>query len=122
MYAAADHDRKFACRANRVDLLLIKRVSGTVVATHGSFRLGGGDMQRTGSDIVDATVWQLVDEFDEAFGFGGQAYDGVLAEQCTGFARLHIGLADMHAVYFDAFVACLPHHIHTIVDDECHGV
>ena len=44
MYAAADHYRELARRANRVDLFLVKRVPGTVVAAHGSLRLGGGHM------------------------------------------------------------------------------
>ena len=122
MHTAADHHRKFACRANRIDLLLVKRMSGTVVATHGSLRLGGGHMQRAGADVIDAAVRQLVDELHQAFGLGGQANDGVLAEQCAGLARLHIGLADVHAVHFDALVAGLPHHVHAVVDHESHGI
>ena len=122
MDATADHDRKFACRADRVDLLLIKRVPGTVVASYGRFWLGGGYMQRTGSDVVDAAVRQLVDELDEAFGFGRQTHDGIFAEQRACFARFHIGLPDVHAVNLDAFAAGLPDHVHAVVDHECHGI
>ena len=122
MHTAADHHRKFACRANRIDLLLVKRMSGTVVAAHGSLRLGSGHMQRAGADVIDAAVRQLVDELHQAFGFGGQANDGVLAEQCAGFTRLHIGLTNMYTVHFDALVAGLPHHVHAVVDHERHGI
>ena len=119
---AADHYGEFACRADRVDLLLVKRVAGTIVAAHGRFRLGGGHMQWTGADVVDAAVRQLVDELHQAFRFGGQSDNGVLTKQCAGFARLHIGLADMHAIHLDSLVAGLPYHVRAIVDDERHGI
>ena len=122
MHAAADHYREIACRADGVDLFLVKRVAGAVVAAHGGFGLGGGDVQRAGADVVDAACRQFVDELDQAFGFRGQADDGVLAEQRAGFARFHIGLADMHAVHFDALVASLPDHVHAVVDYERHRV
>ena len=79
-------------------------------------------MQWCRTDIVDAAVGQFVDEFDQAFRFGGQAHDGIFAKQCTGFARFHIGLSDVHAVNLDAFAAGLPDHVHTVVDHECHGI
>ena len=119
---AADHYGEFTCRADRVDLFLIKRVAGTIVASHGSLRLGGGHMQWTGADVVDAAVRQLVDELHQAFGFGGQSDNGVLTKQRAGFARLHIGLADMHAIHLDSLVAGLPYHVRAIVDDERHGI
>ncbi len=121
-HAAAHHHGEFAGGADRVDLLLVEGVSGTVVAADGSLRLGGGDMQRAGADVVDAAVRQLVDELHEAFGFGGKAYDGLVAEQRTRLTRLHVGLPDVHAIDLDAFVARLPHHIHAVVDDERHGI
>ena len=46
----------------------------------------------------------------------------IFAKQCTGFARFHIGLSDVHAVNLDAFAAGLPDHVHTVVDHECHGI
>ena len=74
---------------------------------------GGGHMQRAGADVVDAAARQLVDKLHQTFGLGGQADDGVLAEQRASFLRFHIGLADMHAIHrFDALVARLPYHIH----------
>ena len=79
-------------------------------------------MQRRRTDIVDAAVGQFVDEFDQAFCFRRQSHDGIFAKQCTGFARFHIGLSDVHAVDLDAFAAGLPDHVHTVVDYECHGI
>ena len=53
---------------------------------------------------------------------GGQAHDGILAEQRASLLRFHIGLADMHAIHLDALVARLPHHIHAVVDHKRHGI
>ena len=53
-HTTADHNRKIARIADRIDLCLVERMSGTVVAAHGSFRLGDGHMQRTCPDVVDA--------------------------------------------------------------------
>ena len=121
-HATAHDHREFAGDADGVDLGGVQRLSGAVVAAYGSLGLGGGDVQRAGADVVDAAVGQLVDELDEAFGFGGQAHDGLVAEQGAGFARLHVGLADVHAVHFDALAAGLPHHVGTVVDHKGHGI
>ena len=77
-------------------------------------------MQRTGANVVDAAVGQLVDEPNEAFGLSRQTHDGLVAEQGAGFARLHVGLADVHTVHLDALAAGLPHHVGAVVDHEGH--
>ena len=95
---------------------------GTIVATNGSFRLGGGHVQRAGPDVVDAAGRQLVDQLHQAFRFGRQAHNGIFPKQRAGFLRFQVGLPNMHAVNFDALVTCLPNYIHAIVDHKRHGI
>ena len=121
-HAAAHDHREFAGNADGVDLGGVQRLAGAVVAAHGSLGLGGGDVQRTGANVVDAAVGQLVDEPNEAFGLSRQTHDGLVAEQGAGFARLHVGLADVHTVHLDALAAGLPHHVGTVVDHKGHGI
>ena len=121
-HAAAHDHREFAGNADGVDLSRVQRLAGAVVAAHGSLGFGGGDVQRAGTDVVDAAVGQLIDELDQALGFGGQAHDGLVAEQGAGFTRLHVGLADVHAVHLDALAAGLPHYVGTVVDYKGHGI
>ena len=90
----------------------------TVILDDDGIRLGGGGMQRRSADVVDAAARQFVDEFDEAFGFRAQADDGVVAEQLSRLARVHVALPDMHAVDLDTQIAALPDDVHTVVDDE----
>ena len=121
-HAAADDDRELAGGADRVDLRGIQGLAGAVVAAHRGFRLGGGDVQRSGADVVDAAVGQLIDESDQGLGLSRQSHDRFVAQQGAGLARLHIALADVHAVDLDALAAGLPHHVGAVVDHEGHGV
>ena len=59
-------------------------------------------MQRSGADVVDAAVGQLIDESDQGLGLSRQSHDRFVAQQGAGLARLHIALADVHAVDLDA--------------------
>ena len=79
-------------------------------------------MQRSGADVVDAAVGQLIDESDQGLGLSRQSHDRFVAQQGAGLARLHIALADVHAVDLDALAAGLPHHVGAVVDHEGHGV
>ena len=121
-HAATDDDRELAGGADRVDLRGIQGLAGAVVAAHRGFRLGGGDVQRSGADVVDAAVGQLIDESDQGLGLSRQSHDRFVAQQGAGLARLHIALADVHAVDLDALAAGLPHHVGAVVDHEGHGV
>ena len=117
-HAAADDHRIVACRADGVDQVDAQEMLAAVIFDDNGVRLGGGGMQRCGPDVVDASAGQFIDELDEAFGFRAQADDRVVAEQLPCFAWIHVVLSDMHAVDFDAEVAALPDHVHTVVDHE----
>ena len=80
-HAAADDDRELAGGADRVDLRGIQGLAGAVVAAHRGFRLGGGDVQRPGADVVDAAVGQLIDESDQGLGLSRQSHDRFVAQQ-----------------------------------------
>ena len=79
-------------------------------------------MQRSRADIVDGAARQRIGGLDVRQGFGGQADDGVGAEQGAGLFGGHIILSDMHAVDLDAEMPALPGHVGAVVDDERHGI
>ena len=122
VHAAADHYRIPARLAQQLRPCDAERVLGAVRFDRGRIRLGGGVVQWSRADIVDGAVGQRVGGFDVRQGFGGQADDGVGAEQGAGLFGSHIVLADVHAVDLDAEFTALPGRIDAVVDDERHGV
>ena len=122
VHAAADHHRIPARLAQQLRPRDAERVLGAVRFDRGRIRLGGGVMQRSRADIVDGAARQRIGGLDVRQGFGGQADDGVGAEQGAGLSGSHIILADVHAVDLDAEFTALPGRIDAVVDDERHGV
>ena len=117
-HATADNDRIIAGSTDGVDQVDAQEMLATVILDDDGIRLGGGGVQRRSADVVDAAARQFVDEFDEAFGFRAQADDGIVAEQLSRLARVHVVLPDMHAVDLDTQIAALPDDVHAVVDDE----
>ena len=79
-------------------------------------------MQRSGADVVDAAVGQLIDESDQGLGLSRQSHDRFVAQQGAGLARLHIALADVHAVDLDAQLAGGQRHVQAVVDEQGEGI
>ena len=81
VHAAADHHRIPARLAQQLRPRDAERVLDAVRFDRGRIRLGGGVMQRSRADIVDGAARQRIGGLDVRQGFGGQADDGVGAEQ-----------------------------------------